>query len=139
LNSSSRLSGRSPSPRPWTCNLHWFSGQFPSELVGLYRRFGHETMTFAELLTADQCAALISPLQRVEVDIGEAVPARCLKHGLWLATNGDLPFAVLLSPGMNYGRQTGMHVEVAVPSGEDGAALSRQLSTVSRSSTRRLK
>jgi hypothetical protein len=104
-----------------------FSEQFAAELVGLHRRFGHETMTFSELLTTDNYAALISPLQHLEIDIGEAVPARCLKHGLWLALAGQVRFAVLLSPGINYGRQTGMHVEIAVPPGEGGATLSRKL------------
>jgi hypothetical protein len=104
-----------------------FSEQFRAELVGLHRRFGHETMTFSELLTTDAYAALIAPLQHLEIDIGDAVPARCLKHGLWLAVDGQIRFAVLLSPGMNYGRQTGMHVEIAVPPGEEGAALSRRL------------
>jgi hypothetical protein len=103
------------------------SSEFGAELVGLHRRFGHETMTFAELLTTDNYAALIAPLQHVEIDIGEAIPARCLKHGLWLGSTGVLRFALLLSPGMNYGRQTGMHVEIAVPPGEPGAAFSRQL------------
>jgi hypothetical protein len=104
-----------------------FSEQFRAELVGLHRRFGHETMTFSELLTTDSYAALIAPLQHLEIDTGDAVPSRCLKHGLWLAMDGQVRFTVLLSPGMNYGRQTGMHVEIAVPPGEEGAALSRKL------------
>jgi hypothetical protein len=70
---------------------------------------------------------LIAPLQHFEIDIGEDVPARCLKSGLWLVANGRVRFAVLLSPGINYGRQTGMHVEIVVPPGEEGAALSRRL------------
>jgi len=104
-----------------------FSEQFHGELIGLHRRFGHETMTFSELLTTDNYAALIAPLQHFEIDIGDAVPARCLKSGLWLAVKGQVRFAVLLSPGINYGRQTGMHVEIAVPPGDQGAALSRKL------------
>lgn len=101
--------------------------RFNAELVGVHRRFGHETMTVSELLTTDNYAALIAPLQHLEIDIGEIVPARCLNHGLWLSMDGQLRFALLLSPAMNYGRHTGMHVEIAVPPGEEGAALSRQL------------
>lgn len=104
-----------------------FSEKFQGELCGLHRRFGHETMSFSELLTTDNYAVLIAPLQHFEIDIGEAVPARCLKSGLWLAAEGDLPFAVLLSPGINYGRQTGMHVEMVVPAGDESAELSRRL------------
>lgn len=101
--------------------------RFNAEWVGVHRRFGHETMTVSELLTTDNYAALIAPLQHLEIDIGEIVPARCLNHGLWLSMDGQLRFALLLSPAMNYGRHTGMHVEIAVPPGEEGAALSRQL------------
>jgi hypothetical protein len=104
-----------------------FQHRFQSELVGLYRRFGHETMTFSELLTTDNYAAVIAPLQHLEVDIGELAPARCLNHGLWLSTAGRIRFAVLLSTDMSYGRLSGMHVEIAVPPGEEGASLSRQL------------
>lgn len=105
-----------------------FSNHLKAELVGLHRRFAHDTLTFADLLTTDQhTAALIAPLQHSEVDIGEAVPARCLKHGLWLGVAGQIRFTLLLSPGVNYGRQSGMHVEIAVPPGEAGATFSRQL------------
>src|SRR5690348_10760321 len=55
-----------------------FSEKFQGELCGLHRRFGHETMSFSELLTTDNYAVLIAPLQHYEIDIGEAVPARCL-------------------------------------------------------------
>src|SRR5262249_28998226 len=102
--------------------------RFDAELVGLYRRFSHDTLTFPDLLTADQhTAALIAPLQHAEIDIGETVPARCLKYGLWLGTSGRVPFTLLLSPSVNYGRQAGMHLEIAVPPGEEGATFSRQL------------
>jgi hypothetical protein len=104
-----------------------FRSRFDAELVGLHRRFGHETLSFSELLTTDNYAAIIAPLQRLEVDIGEVVPARCLSYGLWLSVADRLSFALLLCPDMNYGRHSGMHVEIAVPPGEGGASLSRQL------------
>jgi hypothetical protein len=104
-----------------------FEDSFKAELVGLHRRFGHETMTFSELLTVDHYPAVIAPLQHLEIDIGELVPARCLSHGLWLSGSDGLRFALLLSPAMNYGRQTGTHVEIVVPPGDAGAALSRRL------------
>jgi hypothetical protein len=104
-----------------------FSKKFQAELVGVHRRFGHDTLTFSELLTTDHYPTVVAPLQHVEVDIGEAVPSSCLTHGLWLGVNGSIRFALLLSPGINYGRQTGMHVEIAVPPGNEGASLSRVL------------
>jgi hypothetical protein len=104
-----------------------FPKRIEAELVGVHRRFGHDTLTVSELLTTDNYAAFVAPLQHLEVDIGELTPARCLSHGLWLATKKRLSFAVLLSPDMNYGRHSGMHVEVAVPPGEEGASISRHI------------
>jgi hypothetical protein len=51
---------------------------------------------------------------------------RCLKNGLWLAREDGLPFAVLLAQSTHFGVFGGVHVEVAVPAGERGAALSAQ-------------
>src|SRR5215467_3199541 len=104
-----------------------FSKQLRAELVGVHRRYGHETLTFSELLATENYAPVIAPLQHLEVDIGEGTPAACLTQGLWLGTADSIRFAVLLSSGMNYGRHTGMHVEVAVPPGEEGALLSRKV------------
>ena len=39
----------------------------------------------------------------------------------------NVPFAILLSPSMRYGQVGGVHVEIAVPSGERGARLSEEL------------
>ena len=104
-----------------------FAERFKAELIGVHRRFGHETMTIPELLTTDNYAALVAPLQHLEIDIGDVAPARCLSHGLWFSATGHIRFAVLLSPAMIYGRHSAMHVEIAVPPGEEGAAFSRQL------------
>lgn len=104
-----------------------FSKQFRAELAGVHPRFDHETLTFSELLTTDHYPAVVAPLQYLEVDIGEAEPASCLVYGLWFGQSGSLRFALLLSPSINYGRQSGMHVEVAVPPGDEGASFSRAL------------
>jgi len=46
-----------------------FAERFKAELIGVHRRFGHETMTIPELLTTDNYAALVAPLQHLEIDI----------------------------------------------------------------------
>ena len=79
------------------------------------------------LLNLQGYPAVIGPLQHDEVDIGETMPARCLRQGLWLGRLADLPFAVLLSPALRYGQVEGMQLEVAVPSGEAGADCSRRI------------
>jgi hypothetical protein len=63
----------------------------------------------------------IAPLQYDDVDVGEAVPARCLRRALWLSTAEGTPFAVLI-------RSTGLawHLEIAVPGGEAGLKFSEQ-------------
>jgi hypothetical protein len=50
-----------------------------------------------------------------------------LSNGLWLSRSNDLRFALLLTPAINYGRDSGTHLEIAVPPGDEGAALSRRL------------
>lgn len=88
---------------------------------------GHETLTFAHLLMERDHAVLIAPLQYDEIDIGEAMPARCLKNALWLCVDQSLPFTLLLSQVCKYGSAGGAHLEIAVPPGEAGLELSRRL------------
>src|SRR5436309_10404349 len=102
-----------------------FPERHPANLIGVHPEYSHETLTFAHLAGSSQYPILIGPLQHDEIDIGEAVPARCLKHGLWLARSGGPAFAVLLTPAERFGHCEGVHLEIAVPPGEAGAALSR--------------
>ena len=69
----------------------------------------------------------LGPLQHDEVDIGDAIPIRGLKNGLWLSPQDDLPFAVLLAPAMRYGLAGGVHLGIGVPAGERGAKVSQLL------------
>ena len=71
--------------------------------------------------------AIIAPMQYEEIDIGDPLPARCLRQGLWLSRAENTPFALLLSPAERYGQTSGAHLEIAVPPGEVGANLSRRL------------
>ena len=67
------------------------------------------------------------PLQHDEIDVGEPVPVRCLKNGLWLSREKDLPFAILMAPARRFGLCSGVQVEIAVPLGERGAQFSQEL------------
>jgi hypothetical protein len=96
------------------------------KLYGVHRQFTHETLTFANLMQSAHDPAVISPLQYEEVDIGDTMPARCLRQGLWLAHSGTTPFAVLMSSAQSFGRPLGGHLEIATLPGEAGAALSRR-------------
>lgn len=96
-------------------------------LFGVHRQYAHETLTFANLIGDVHYPAVIAPLQYDEVDIGDALPVRCLQYGLWLSTVDGTPFALLLSPAVRFGQLAGTHVEIAVPAGERGSVLSRRM------------
>lgn len=104
-----------------------FSEHPSAKLLGVHTQFQHETLTIAHLVTTLHYPVVIGPLQHEELDIGETLPARCLRRGLWLAEDRSTPYALLLSPGVQFGQSEGTHIEIAVPPGEKGATLSRQI------------
>jgi hypothetical protein len=95
-------------------------------LMGVHVQYSHETLTVAHLLNESHYPVVIGPLQHDEVDIGEALPARCLRFGLWLGKVRGMRYAALLSPGFQYGQVLGVHVEIAVPPGTAGLEFSRE-------------
>lgn len=101
--------------------------RYSATLVGVHAQHHYETLSVATLLSTQSYPVVIGPLQHDEIDIGESMPARCLRQGLWLGRASDLPFAILLSPAMRYGQPEGMQLEIAVPPGEAGADCSRRL------------
>ncbi len=103
-----------------------FSDEADMQLLGLHSQYSHETLTIAHLLGNQHFPVVIGPLQHEEVDVGEALPARCLRQGLWLAKK-TVPFALLQSPAVHFGQLAGTHIEIAVPPGDSGARLSREL------------
>jgi hypothetical protein len=104
-----------------------FANYSKVELFGLHSQYGHETLTIAHVVGNNHYPVVITPLQHEEVDIGETLPARCLRQALWLAHEESTPFALLLSPAVHFGQLDGTHVEIAVPPGEMGAKLSRRV------------
>src|ERR1700733_1057101 len=63
-------------------------------LFGVLRQYGHETLTFANLMANAHDPAIIAPLQYEEIDIGETLPARCLRQGLWLSVQDKTPYSL---------------------------------------------
>lgn len=94
-----------------------------SELVGIVAANMRETPALAQMLGNSHFSD-IGPVQYDEIDIGETVPARCLKNGLWLGREDGVPFAVLFAPGGRFALGTGVSIEIAVPTGESGARFS---------------
>jgi len=67
----------------------------------------------------------MGPLQHDDIDTGDPLPVRCLKNGLWLSVENALPFAVLLTPEIQYGCGAGVHLDLGVPEGEAGLKFSQ--------------
>ena len=105
---------------------HFFAGREHPTLLGIHAAVGFETPTLAHLFTPGPFPVDLGPLQHDDVDIGDPAPVRCLKNGLWLSKDDDLPFALLLSPAMQHGAAGGIYVEVAVPQGERGLEFSER-------------
>jgi hypothetical protein len=100
---------------------------YESTPLGIHVQHHYETVTIAHVLhNASHSPVVIAPLQHDEVDIGEALPARCLKQGLWLARAGRMPFAVLLSPASQHGSNLGTHIEIVVAPEPASIELSRK-------------
>jgi ATP-dependent 26S proteasome regulatory subunit len=99
----------------------------PRKHLGVHRQFAHDTLTFSELLVDSEHAPVVAPLQYDEIDIGEAMPVRCLKNSFWLGDHNGLPFSLLLTRTKKYGESTGVHLELTVPPGEAGLALQTRI------------
>jgi hypothetical protein len=104
-----------------------FPERYPARLVGIHAEFGHETLSFAHMTNRGHYTVSVGPLQHDEVDIGEPLPARCLRHGLWLSRDGANAFAVLATPAERFGHNEGVCLEIAVRNGADDVELSRRL------------
>lgn len=104
----------------------WLAKRGNIKLLGIHSPVSHETPTIAQLVTPGPFPTDLGPLQHDEVDIGDPTPVRCLKNGLWLAREAELPFAILLGPSIRMGSISGVHVEIGVPAGEGGAQFSQE-------------
>lgn len=108
----------------------------PHNFVGLRHEYRHEVLDFSKLVEQSRSAVEVAPAQFEDVDVGGGETVRCLKNGLWLLRDARAPYAVVLSQHHDYGRGSGLVVDVVTPPGEIGAeiasrvfeALERQLS-----------
>jgi hypothetical protein len=87
---------------------------------------GMEALGIAQLLQRTPFPVDVGPLQYDDVDVGEVLPARCVRQALWLSNADGVPFAVFIGRGAQMGMPLGMQVEVAAPSGDAGLKFSEQ-------------
>ncbi|MDH5670334.1 MAG: ATP-binding protein [Nitrospira sp.] len=95
-------------------------------LVGIHGGESYETVKFADLLVRERTPKQIGPLQFEEIDIGEDQPVRCLHNGLWLMEREGCRYAVWMTRHRDYMGSTGVHIEIAVPSGQKGVDLTQR-------------
>ncbi|MBW3597561.1 MAG: ATP-binding protein [Planctomycetes bacterium] len=94
---------------------------------GVRREYSHEGVTLTDcLLVSEHYPALAVPPQYEEVDVGDEVPVRCLKYGLWLLEDSGSRFVVLLAPATRYGEATGVLFQVATVNDAEGARLAQR-------------
>lgn len=87
---------------------------------------GMQALGIAQLLQRTPFPVDLGPLQYDDVDIGEVMPARCVRQALWLSSVDGLPFAVLIGRGSNIGMGLGVQVEVATAAGDAGLKFSER-------------
>jgi hypothetical protein len=70
-----------------------------TKLLGILSPNPHEPPALAHTLGGGHFPLDAGPLQHDEIDVGEPVPVRCLKNGLWLSRDKELPLSPQQSPG----------------------------------------
>jgi hypothetical protein len=97
-----------------------------TKLIGVLSP-NHQAPALADMLAGGHFPINEGPLQHDEIDIGESVPVRCLRNGLWLSSEKSLPFAIMMTPGGRFGLRSGVQVEIGIPPGERGGQFSQEL------------
>ncbi|MCB9924938.1 MAG: 26S protease regulatory subunit [Planctomycetaceae bacterium] len=93
---------------------------------GIRREYSHEGVTLSAcIVESGQNPAVSIPPEFEELDIGEELPFRVLKNGLWLLERAGLRFAVLLAPTGMFGRTTGMQFQVGTPNSPEGTQITQ--------------
>lgn len=93
---------------------------------GVRNEYSHGTVTLSDCIVESQHNPAVSiPPEYEELDIGEELPIRVLKNGLWLLEKTEVHFAVLLAPTGRYGEITGMQFQVGIPNSPAGTAITQ--------------
>jgi ATP-dependent Clp protease adapter protein ClpS len=88
---------------------------------GVRQQYSSDTLSFAKLCDADDNAYPLAAAQYHEIDVGDAVPVKCLRNGLWVGDADHLPYAVVLCMHRENDDEIMLNVEITVPEGAQGA------------------
>ena len=97
-----------------------------TKCVGIHAPYRHEAVGISSLLDSGQHAIRIAPLQFEDVDTGEAAPVSCLRDALWIFHDDDLPAVAVMNNYRSFRGEGQIRLEIAVPPGEAGQALTRR-------------
>jgi hypothetical protein len=86
--------------------------QHPTAKLRVHTHCQHKTLTIAHRVGVQPFACVIGPLQNEQIDIGETLPARCLRLGVRLVQHRAAPFAFVLSPAVRFGHREVTHIEL---------------------------
>lgn len=93
---------------------------------GVRREYSHEGVTLSDCVVESQHNPTVStPPEYEELNIGEELPIRVLRNGIWLLEQDGVRFAVLLAPSGHFGQITGMQFQVAAPNSPEGTQITQ--------------
>lgn len=92
-------------------------------LLGIHEQYRYETTTLSKLMVRDRSACTITQAEFEDMDIGAAEPVKCLRNGLWLLRDGDMPYVAVVSEHRDFDKAPELRIEIATPKGEQGTAL----------------
>ena len=105
---------------------HWLNRS--KQTIGVHRSQWHSELSFSTLMQQGQHPTAIGPLQYEDLDIGEENPVKCLGDALALLDIDNLPVAILLTRQWDFQHEIRtVNVEIAVPMGTQGAAITETL------------
>ena len=94
---------------------------------GVRKEHSHHGVTLDDCLIADEHFPAVSvPPQYEEIDIGEDVPVRCLKNGLWFLQQGSNKYVVFFAPVSTYsgcGYVSSIQFQIATVNNREGTRL----------------
>jgi hypothetical protein len=106
-----------------------FDGRTPvARFTGVQAMAWHQKTSLSDLLVSVRRGGVaVAPPEYEDVDVGEDVPVRCLKVGLWLAERAGRRFALLVAPELNPMGMTALICQVATGTTDADAALADEL------------